>query len=274
MILTLKIENANGLTLAEASGTDSITLVYGKEYMLGDTIALESDKAGSYLVVTLEDSICPAFVYMGELRHKMFVPFGEKRVSYSPKSFTGTTHLLSVRCATRQEIAAYKNVALNPLDCHENEVLFPLSRANVETRSESVFASRNAIDGVTANAGHGIWPYQSWGINRNPDAKMRVDFGRPVIVDRAILTTRADFPHDSWWVSGTLAFSDGSEITFPLTKTASPQVVEFALREVTWVVLKQLVKADDESPFPALSQIEIWGTERQYEEFKTDARYS
>jgi hypothetical protein len=62
-------------------------------------------------------------------------------------------------------------------------------------------------------------------------------------------------------VSGTLEFSDGSEITFPLTKTELPQTIEFAPRTASWVILKQLIKADDESPFPALSQIEIWGTE-------------
>lgn len=262
MALTLRIKNAADLVLAEASGTDSVTLVYEREYQTGDSILLETSASGVYLVVMLEDSIRPAFVYMGGLRHRMSMPFGEKRVCYSPKSFTGTVHLLTARCATRQEIVAYKNLTLNPLDCHENEVLFPHARANVETRGESVFASRNAMDGVYANVGHGVWPYQSWGINQNPDAEMRIEFGRPVMIDKAVLTTRADFPHDSWWASGTLEFSNGSEITFPLIKTASPQEVEFALREATWVVLKKLIKANDESPFPALSQIEIWGTEK------------
>jgi hypothetical protein len=202
-----------------------------------------------------------AIVYMGGLRHVMPVPFGEKRVCYSPKSFAGELHLLSIRRACAREIAAYKNVAQNPLDCHENMVLFPHAYANVETRGESVFAARNAVDGIAANAGHGLWPYQSWGINRDPNAEMRIDFGRAVTVDKAVLTTCADFPHDSWWVSGTLAFSDGGAITFPLIKTNQPQMVDFAPRTVEWAVLCRLIKTNDESPFPALSQIEIWGTE-------------
>jgi hypothetical protein len=32
-------------------------------------------------------------------------------------------------------------------------------------------------------------------------------------------------------------------------------------RTVEWAVFCRLIKANDESPFPALSQIEIWGTE-------------
>ncbi|MCL2747584.1 MAG: carbohydrate-binding protein [Oscillospiraceae bacterium] len=261
MILTLKVENAAGEVLAKHVGTDGATLVYAGAYQPGDRIVLEADSPGGYLIAALEDSIAPAYVYMGGLRHVMTVPFGEKCVCYSPRSFSGEGHLLSVRRATRREVGAYKNVALNPLDCHENEILFPHSRANVETRGESVFASRNAVDGIYANAGHGPWPYQSWGINRDPDAKMTIDFGRAVFIDRAVLTTRADFPHDSWWVSGALVFSDGSAVTFPLTKTERPQIVEFAPRTATWVALERLIKADDESPFPALSQIEIWGAE-------------
>lgn len=260
-MLILKIENAGGQVLAQADGSDAVTLVYDREYRQGDKIVLECGAEKCFLIVMLEDTIGPAFVYMGGRRHEMMVPFDEERLCYSPKSFTGTIHLLTARCAVKQELQSYKNMALNPYDCHENMVLFPHSRANAETRGESVFASRNTIDGVSSNAGHGSWPYQSWGINRNPDAEMRIDFGRPVLIDKAVFTTRADFPHDSWWVRGTLAFSDKSEITFPLTKTEQPQTVEFAPRAVSWAVLKQLIKADDESPFPALSQIEIWGTE-------------
>ena len=261
MILTLKIENDAGEILAQNSGCDRATLAYAQEYREGDKIILETDTENRYLIVQLEDSICPAFVYMGGRRHEMPVPFGTQRRSYSPKNFSGGMHLLAARCATRDEITACKNVALNPFDCHENTCLYPHARANVETRGESVFAARNAIDGIYANAGHGTWPYQSWGINRDPGAEMRVDFGRTVMIDKAVLTTRADFPHDSWWTQATLAFSDGSEITFCLTNSATPQTVPFAPRGAEWVVLKNLIKAENESPFPALTQLEIWGTE-------------
>lgn len=247
--------------LAQSEGSDCTTLVYGGEYREGDRLALQADRFPCHLVVQLEDSIQPALVYLAGARHEMTIPFGEKRVCYSPKSFTGSCHLLTARRASDREAGAYRNLARNPLDCHENRCLFPHAQANVETRDEAVFAARNAIDGVLANAGHGVWPYQSWGINRDPSAELRVSFGRAVRLDKAVLTTRADFPHDAWWVAGTLAFSDGSEETFSLAKTALPQPVEFTARTVEWVVLKQLIKSDDPSPFPALSQLELWGSD-------------
>ena len=71
---------------------------------------------------------------------------------------------------------------------------------------EAVFAARNAIDGVTANLSHGKWPYESWGINQQDDAQMTLDFGRPVDIDKIVLYTRADFPHDNWWESVTFTF--------------------------------------------------------------------
>ena len=36
-------------------------------------------------------------------------------------------------------------------------------------------------------------------------------------------------------------------------------VLTFPEREVTWVELCNLIKAEDPSPFPALSQIEVYG---------------
>ena len=131
----------------------------------------------------------------------------------------------------------------------------------METRGEAVFAARNAIDGVYENVAHGTWPYQSWGINRDPNAALTLDFGRPVTVDELRLTLRADFPHDSWWTSATVAFSDGSREVLPLEKSPDPQCFSIAPRTVTRLTLCELIKADDPSPFPALTQIEAWGTE-------------
>lgn len=67
----------------------------------------------------------------------------------------------------------------------------------------------NAIDGITAAACHGEWPYESWGINQRADAAIKLEFGRTVEADRIILYTRADYPHDNWWKKATVTFSDG-----------------------------------------------------------------
>jgi hypothetical protein len=259
MKLTIKIIGADRNIKAEASANESVYLVYNKKYEEGDKICLYSDKKG-FVVACLEDSIPDVYGYLtGE--YEMLVPFGEKSVSYSPKSFTGDVHLLTARVANNEEVMRYRNLALNPLDCHENIGLFPHAMANVETRGESVFAARNAINGNTANTGHGNWPYESWGINRNPDAKLRIDFGRTVCLDKAVFTTRADFPHDSYWTQATLEFSDGSHEIIKLNKAYKRQVFKILPHMAEWVIIKELVKAEDESPFPALSQIELWGKE-------------
>ena len=136
---------------------------------------------------------------------------------------------------------SYRNLALNVNDTHENTTCFPHAFANVETRGESVFAAKNAIDGVTANECHGEWPYDSWGINRNPDAEMTVDFGREVEIDRIILYIRADFPHDNWWKKVTVTFSDGEEKEFSLKKTGCGQEFTFEKKKSD---LGEAVQAD------------------------------
>ena len=108
---------------------------------------------------------------------------------------------------------------------------------------------------------HGEWPFTSWGINRDPSAQLTVNFGRAVSVNRVVLYLRADFPHDAWWSSATLHFSDGSSIVVALEKTGSSQSFDFPSRTIEWVSVDTLVKADDPSPFPALTQLEVYGTE-------------
>ena len=131
----------------------------------------------------------------------------------------------------------------------------------------AVFAAQNAIDGVRANLWHGSWPWTSWGINRQPDAEIRIDFGRTIWTDKIVIYTRADFPHDSWWTQVTLHFSDGTSIDWELKKTNLAQVLEIEPKEISWIMMNQLIKADDESPFPALTQLEVYGMDiRKMEE--------
>ena len=262
MELQIAIIGADGQVKAQAAGRDAVTLVYQAPYEDGDVISMTGDAPG-YVSARLEDSLPETFGYLsGEFR--LEVPFGEKRVSYSPKSFTGEIHMLQARTAEPEEIGAGRNLALNPLDSHDNTGFFPHASANVETRGESVFAARNAIDGCYANDSHGPWPYQSWGINRDPEAELLLDFGREVEVERLVFTLRADFPHDNWWKTCTVQFSDGSELMPEFTKTGRRQTVDLERRLVRWLKVCRLIKDEsDPSPFPALTQLEVWGTEHQ-----------
>ncbi len=255
----IKLLDKNSRTLASSGNGDSVSIVYSAFYNEGDEILLETDKAGVFCVFQPDDALQPSLIYCKSNICKYKIPFGKDKIVFSPKAFFGDRHLIRARAATADEVASYRNIALNTADRHGDNGYFPHASANVETRGEAVFAAYNAIDGVFENASHGEWPYESWGINRDPKAELTIDFGREVEVDAAALTLRADFPHDSYWTSAALTFSDGSEEVFSLVKSAKPQKFTFAKRKITWVKLSRLIKAQDESPFPALTQIEVFG---------------
>lgn len=260
MKLYIKIFDKDKKEKASASGEDNIYLDWRGEYEPGDTIVMESESP-AFVVAQPEDSMPKTIGYL-VARYEMEVPFEEKKLGHAPQSFLGELHLLSLRVAHEFEINEYRNLALNPFDCHGNSGFFPHASANVETRGESVFAARNAINGNTANSSHGRYPYESWGINQRDDAEIKIDFGRSVLVDRAIITLRADFPHDNWWQHATLQFSDGTTQALSFVKTHLPQEFTIERKKVEWVIMKDMIKdPTDPAPFPALTQIELWGNE-------------
>lgn len=258
----LKIIDANGKTAALARGENEVNLPVTREYQEGDTIYLEISEKPGYVWLQLDDALGSSLVYLtGDVHYQ--IPFGDKRINLSPKVFSGDKHLVKVKKAKDFEITNYRNLAVNINDSHENDTCYPHASANVETRGEAVFAAKNAIDGVTANMCHGEWPYASWGINRNPDAKMKLDFGREVETDRIIIYLRADFPHDNWWKKMTVTFSDGEEKEFHLIKTEEGQEFLFDKKKISWLEISHLIPSGEPSPFPALAQIEVYGTEAQ-----------
>lgn len=258
-MLGLSIRGKDGAVKFHTEDEDQIVAVYEALYEDGDSIRLETTDVNRFYVVRIDDAMDEAFVLITKPQVDFVIPFEEKRVSYNPKSFTGELHYLTFRPARSYEIKAYKNLAKNVMDQHGDTGCYPHTYANVETRGESVFAARNAIDGVLANLSHGKWPYESWGINKQDDAEITLDFGREVDFDRIVLYTRADFPHDNWWVKATFTFSDGTSQVVEMEKSVKPHVFEIEKKGITWIKVSQLIKADDPSPFPALSQIEVYG---------------
>lgn len=234
------------------------SLVFTGEYQKGDRIVVTTSQPGCYAWLQMDEVLGASLVYLtGDVTYT--VPFDEKRLNLSPKAFTGDSHYLYIRQAQPEQSAGYRNVALNVCDQHNIENLYPHAYANVETRGEAVFFACNAIDGILENRSHGIWPYQSWGINRQKDAELTIDFGREVDVDKVILVIRADFPHDNWWTQVLLTFSDGTQIRWALEKDRFGQTLRFDTKRIRWIKLGELIQADDPSPFPALAQLEVYG---------------
>lgn len=255
----ITVMNQYGTIMSQKSDDEECYLVYKDAYLRGDTITFETSETNKYVVISVDDTMESSFVFMKGKSYIYEIPFDEKKFSYSQKSFAGDIHMVSIRVATQEEIDRYRNMALNIADQHENAVMFPHAHANVETRGESVFAARNAIDGNRENSSHGNWPFESWGINMQDDAELTIDFGRPIVADKIVLYTRADFPHDNWWTQVRFTFSDGTFMEFKMEKSSKPHICEFEKKTIEWLKVEKLIKSDDPSLFPALSQIEVYG---------------
>ena len=230
-------------------------------YEEGDKICITLDEENTYLIAQLDEALAPTLIYLKGKVWEYVVPVEEKtREAYSKKVFSGNTHYLSVRVASKEERKMYRNLALNPHDQKEESGAYPHAYANVETRNDSTFFARNAIDGVYANESHGAYPYQSWGINQQADAALTLEFGRSVEIDKIGLVLRGDYPHDSWWKEVEFVFSDGSKEVIKPKKVHEVQYFEITPRIVESLVFCNLIKADD-ALFPALTQVEIYGKE-------------
>lgn len=246
-----------------AEGTYETVLSFDGEYRKGDVIHISGLTPHSFYVLQLDSVLTPSLVYITKEELLYPVPFYEKRENLNPLTFMGNRHVVSIRKAESYEVMIYRNLSENSFDPHDDIGVYPHASANIETRGESVFAASNAINGNVAHGSHGEWPYESWGINRRDDAEFRLDFGRPVNIREIWIYERCDFPHDNWWIKGTLSFSNGSRETIELEKRPDGSVQRFSIAQddVRWLTLSELIKAQDPSPFPALTQIKVFGTE-------------
>lgn len=259
--ISVELFDKNQSLLAKNCKEDFVDLVVNREYEEGDYFSFSFSDKDTLYYLQVDDVLGVSEIYVkGDFTYE--IPFNEKKNSYNPRSFTGTCHYIKAGVSLSQRKSQYRNVSQNQNDQHKDVPYFPHASANVETRGESVFEAKNAIDGVYANLSHGDWPYASWGINRQDDALMKLEFGRTVVVDKIVLTTRSDFPHDNWWVDGKITFSDGSDISLMMQKSTKGHVFTFEPKEIDSLTIHDLIKADDPSPFPALTQIDVFGYDK------------
>lgn len=257
-LLKLGIFNQDNQEVFSKQSEDEVTLAYRDYYYPGDKICVFSDTKGIYLKLRLDDSLDESWVYLNDYQYTFVIPFDDERKPYGAKAFSEERHFGYVSVISDEELSNYHNLAKNSFDTVENEVLFPHASTNVKTSNPQFFA-RNAIDGIFETSNHGSWPHSSWGINKQSDAWLKIDFGQKVEIDRIHIYLRADFPHDNWWKQARITFSDGSSMIVKLIKTGHRQEIIIEPRMVSWVKLSDLIMSDEESQFPALSQIMIFG---------------
>ena len=258
----IQLLDANGKTVAEAGDkAGPATLTVDRMYEKGDRIRIDGP---AHLVIRLDEHLPEAPVYSPTGRVDFTIPHGRKRAqerrAYPPKAFEGKGHVITARAATPKEVAADRNVALNPYDVRGETTFYPHATSNSECRKQAEFAARNAIDGDGRNTKHGGWPWQSWGPDKRTDLWWQVEFGRPVAVDKLVLTIRADFPHDRHWHGGAIVFSDGSREAITIKKTAEKQTFAFQKRTVESLKITDLVQAEPLG-WCALSEVEVRGAD-------------
>ena len=218
-----------------------------------------------YVVVRLDTEMPESLVYVpsGEWTYNLPARDGKKDSIWRvlpPQAFLGNAHVMSAREAMFNEIAAYRNVASNPYDVRGLATAFPHATSNSECRGEADFAARNAIDGHAENTRHGPWPVQSWGPDQRTDLWWKVDFGRPVEVDKVVLYIRADFPHDAYWHDGTIEFSDGTTVKISLERKAAAQEFKFPKRTTTYVKFTNLEQTKPLG-WAGYTEVEVWGND-------------
>ena len=266
----VQLQDADGKSIAQAQAapgkSNYVVLPIERAYRPGDRIVFGGVP---WMAVRVDDTMPECFVFAPHAASEGIaydIPLGheekETGSAYAPESFAGTSHRLTVRALSKREISANRNLALNPCDLMRKDDVsvqfYPHASSNSVSRSLFDFEARNAIDGRSLNGHHGVWPYQSWGPQLRTDIWWKLEFGRPVRLNKIRLMVRADFPHDSYWKKADLEFSDGTRV--PLQISASPEFQEFSFpsRRVEWMRIANVVPADP-SKWCSLIEVEALG---------------
>lgn len=254
--LTLRDENK---ILLDSKSDLKVNLAYNSQYYFGCYYELVASKYPLYVWVQLDSALSPTLLYITKT-WKFEIPFNLMREwPYPTGSFVGRRHYAWARVALADEVNLKRNLAVNPYDQHKKTFAFPHVFANAETDDNLVYYAQNAIDGIEANTSHGSFPFESWGIGNCQNAKLTVVFGRPVNLSEIRLILRADYPHDSYWKSAKIIFSNGNFEDLKLTRTPNEQLFPVNEKNVTWIRLQNLIRSPDERGYTALTQIEVWG---------------
>jgi hypothetical protein len=259
--IAIEVKNSSNITLTKITGKEEVLCIHAEEYKAGDKICFTNFSQHKYLVINIDDDLSESLIYVPGTTLEFSIPFGNDLRPYSPGAFNGSMHTINMRIAKDEEVYCYRNLAKNVMDQRGETTYYPHATANVETRNEAVFAARNTIDGQTDNQGHGSWPYESWGTWQREDAELVLDFSRTVEVDKIVLYLRADFPHDTYWKSITIVFSDGTQKDMQLIKTGNAQCIKLDKKRINWIKLVDFKKSDEPSEFAALTEFQVYGTD-------------
>ena len=257
-MLILRVLDKNNEVLERKEG-DVISFSYNNAYNEGDHIRIEST-VDTFISVKLDETLEESIIYIPGKSFDFFIPSADvTEQCYSPDAFSGQKHIISARTISDEEAYSYRKISLNSHDIHQKARSYPHTYANFVTRNAPCFYARNAIDGVIRNDLHGYYPYHSWAGGAREDLEFVLDFGSKVLVDKVIFFLRADFPHDTYWKSIDIEFSDGSIQSAGFEKTADGQAISFEPKETTYIKLINFRQVSYPLSWAALTQIEVYG---------------
>lgn len=251
------LNDINGSPKAEFCG-EFVDSTFDGFYREGDVFKVKSDS--EFIAASFDESQVCSIIYLPKKECSFPVPIGGSEDAYDRASWERGTHRILLREIDEEEACQMRNIALNSIDTPDNDAVFPHAHANFVTRGETVFWARNAIDGVCDNSSHGVYPYHSWAGGAREDLVYTLDFGREVEVHEVIFYLRADFPHDTYWKSLNIIFSDGEKVpaSFEMTADGQRAVLEKP-KKTTTITLSDFKQASTPLSWAALSQLEVVG---------------
>ncbi|MDP6044494.1 MAG: hypothetical protein QGH94_01205 [Phycisphaerae bacterium] len=263
------------IALVDAKGDEIKSSTSGKleldrKYQKGDRIEITWAED---IVVKIDEHVAETIVFAPQKhvpdRPKVIFPIPlwqtghhPEILPYNPKAFVGKKHVITARAAKAKEVAAYRNVALNPIDPRGTSTFFPHASSNSEWGDAAIYAARNAIDGcVQAEGDHHDWPRQSWGPylpEDHPKPELLVEFGREAEIDKIAVVVRFNENQYNHWKEATVEFSDGSKEKIKIKYNGKRQEFKIKKRTVTSMRFKTLV-SETEGGYAAFVEVEAWG---------------
>ena len=273
-MLLLKVINKKGEIKILEKGIE-IKANYCGEYQAGDRIEICLDGVRT-VAVKLDGAMAESLLYVPNKKFTFYIPNdAELQACYPPQAFKGSEHVIWAREVSDEEFYSTRNISLNAFDLHVKTRAYPHASANFVTRNEPCFYARNAIDGEKNNQGHGQYPFHSWAGGARNDLEYTLDFGTEVEIDKILFYLRADFatdpgtgaPHDSYWKSIDVEFSDGEiakaslkmDNTHLNPENLKPQELVLDKKRTTKIKLLNFVQVTEILGFAALTQIEVFG---------------
>jgi hypothetical protein len=148
-----------------------------------------------------------------------------------------------------------RNLALNRDATTFELTSYPYATSNSHWKYLDETSPKAVVDGVAQQDA------PCWKPNRRTDLWLKIEFGRQVDVDEAVITLAIPEAQTQSWKSAELLFDDGTKVRLELEFTTEPQRFKFDPKTTSAITLQDLRQ---ELPLAdvGVAEIEIWGADQ------------